>query len=223
MRCCVWLAVGAAVASAAGAASADVVYVSQNRSLFVGAGPFPDTESSAALGEFRSELHDRFDSDHGQYSQADGTMYSWMDTGTILMADRISAVDAYGEAGAGGGGGIAIVDAVFRVTTPQRYDFVGVTTMDSSSQWGGHFMTVNLVGAGGTVFEMTHFPFGTTERYSGMLAAGEYHLHMEHNFNYGGSGLGHGEGTFTASLTVPAPGAAAVLGAAALFGRRRRR
>lgn len=219
MRCCVWMA---AVVSAAGAASADVVYLSQSRSLMVVAGPFPENASSSELGEFRAQLHNRFDSDHGQYSEADGTMYSWMDTGTILMADRISAVDAYGEAGAGGGGGIAIVDAVFRVTAPQRYDFVGVTTMDSSSQWGGHFMTVNLIGAGGTVFEMTHFPFGTTERYSGMLAAGEYHLHMEHNFGYGGVGLGHGEGSFTASLTVPAPGTLGLLAAGCVARRRRR-
>lgn len=223
MRCCVWSAVGAAAVCAAATAGADVEYVSQSRSLMVVAGPFPENASSSELGEFRAQLHNRFDSQFGQYSEADGTMYSWMDTGTILMADRITAVDAFGDAGAGGGGGIAIVDAVFRVTAPQRYDFVGVTTMDSSSQWGGHFMTVNLVGAGGTVFEMTHFPFGTTERYSGMLAAGEHHLHMEHYFSYGGFATGHGEGSFTASLTVPAPGAAALLWTAALLGRRRRR
>lgn len=204
-------------------ANADVVYLTQSRTLDTTAyNAAPQHSESIATGDFESSLVSESFFNQSRISAGRARVYSSLTARSIDYTLNISGDDSYGDFGVGGGGGTGVLDVTFSVAAPQRYDFIAVFTHDSNTGWFNQLVTGSLTGSSGTVFTLQSSLIGT-QRYSGVLAAGDYHLRISRNFVVGGQGQGQASAGLSVNLTVPAPASLSTLAVGLLAARRRRR
>lgn len=203
-------------------AHADVVYLTQSRTLDTTAyNAAPQHSESIATGVFESSLVSESFVGQSRISAGRARVYSSLTARSIDYTLSLSGDDSYSNGGVGGGGGTGVLDVTFSVVAPQRYDFVAILNFDSNSPWYSHTVSGSLTGSSGAVFALQTALVGT-QRFSGILAAGDYHLRISRDLLVGGFATGQAGANLSVNLTVPAPASLSTLAVGLLAARRRR-